>query len=373
MTTIINKIRILLIILISIFLSLLIVELLFRIWSPPQVKLMGKNILLKKNITTNNLYNFDSEKIKNNIVITKNSLGFRGPEAPLNFSKHLTLIAVGGSTTECIFITEGKTWVDYLQSNLIIKYPNMWVNNAGIDGHSTWGHIELMKQYIGNLRPNYVLFLVGINDMAIDGGRDQDKQQIVGSKELTIKNMGQRLIDHSMVLAYFKFQKNKKTGHDITALNDSIVNYKVLGTTTNFETVSIQDLEKFDKLLIEYKNRLKTLIYLSKENSIKPIFVTQPAVYGFGIDEVTGIDLGEIPISDFTEDGVVRKGSDKWMLLQKYNNVTREVANEFNIPLIDLANEMPKNTKYYYDYIHFTEEGAQKVGEILSKHLVTIL
>ncbi|HWS48739.1 MAG TPA: SGNH/GDSL hydrolase family protein [Candidatus Methanoperedens sp.] len=378
MKKIIKKMSVLFLSIFCVFVSLLVVEVVLRIWGPPQIRLVGTKLLLKKNITTKNSCYFDSDKIKKNIVVTKNSLGFRGPEPPENFYKHLSLVAVGGSTTECIFITEGKTWTDYLQSNLLTYFPDIWINNAGIDGHSTYGHIELMRQYVGKLRPDYVLFLVGINDMAVEGESIQDKQQI--SEENVIgKSIIQKIRDNSMILAFYKFQKDKKIGHDMFTMKttikeyNSIVNYKVLGASTDYDAVTSQDLERINNNLMAYRNRLERLVLLTKSYSIHPILVTQPAVYGFGVDDVTGIDLGNIPIVEFTEPGVTRSGKDKWMILQKYNEVTREVSSEFGIPLIDLAMEMPKSTKYFYDYIHFTEEGAQKVGEIVTKNLIKIL
>lgn len=33
--------------------------------------------------------------------------------------------------------------------------------------------------------------------------------------------------------------------------------------------------------------------------------------------------------------------------------------------VVDLAKEMPRNSKYYYDFHHFINEGAEKVAEII--------
>ena len=38
-------------------------------------------------------------------------------------------------------------------------------------------------------------------------------------------------------------------------------------------------------------------------------------------------------------------------------------------PGIDLAVRMPKNSIYYYDAIHFTNEGAKQVAGIVSEEL----
>lgn len=357
----------------SLTISIAAIEILFRIWRPPQLRLGGMTILLVRNKTIENNFYFNSDKIQNHITIKKNSLGFRGPEPPIDFSRHLTMLAIGGSTTETIFITEGKTWTDYLQTHLVSKFPNLWINNAGIDGHSTYGHIQSMKQYIGQLKSKYVLFLVGINDMGIEQGRNQDNQQIMDSEPNQQNNLWQMLKNQSMILVYFQFLGSKKGGHDFAVNSDWIINYSVLGTNTEYTPITNEDMTKTQILLSAYKKRLRTLITLTQSFSIKPILITQPAVYGSEIDDVTGINLGEIPVSDFTEEGITRSGSDKWMLLQKYNDVTKEIAHELEIPVIDLANEMPKSTRYYYDYTHFTEKGAEKVGEILAQYLVGIL
>ncbi len=60
-------------------------------------------------------------------------------------------------------------------------------------------------------------------------------------------------------------------------------------------------------------------------------------------------------------------------MLEKYNEGTRQVAKEKNIPLIDLAHDLPKSSKYFYDIVHFTNDGAEKTSEILYDSLTSIL
>jgi hypothetical protein len=56
--------------------------------------------------------------------------------------------------------------------------------------------------------------------------------------------------------------------------------------------------------------------------------------------------------------------------LELYNDVLRSHSSQ--VTVIDLSREMPKNSKYYYDFIHFTNEGARLVSEILFKHLEAV-
>jgi len=42
---------------------------------------------------------------------------------------------------------------------------DIWINNAGLDGHSTAGHLVLMREYIALMKPDVVIFLIGLNDV----------------------------------------------------------------------------------------------------------------------------------------------------------------------------------------------------------------
>jgi hypothetical protein len=57
--------------------------------------------------------------------------------------------------------------------------------------------------------------------------------------------------------------------------------------------------------------------------------------------------------------------------LELYNDVLRSYSTQLTV--IDLSHEMPKNSTYYYDFIHFADEGAELVSRILFKHLVPVL
>lgn len=356
----------------SFIIAIVFFEIVLRIWKPPYIRVRGNTILLEKNKTNINIYNFASDKIHNNVVVRRNSLGFRGPEPPIDFSTYKTVIAIGGSTTECIFVTEGKTWSDVIYSKLKNHYRNFWINNAGMDGASTFGHIQMLRQYILKLKPDYIALLVGINDMAINRENRYDTFQF--TEEISSDNsIWQKIKNNSMVVSYITYKLGIKGQHSITTNSDYIVDFSVPGDTTVVKPVTQTDIDHFVAYIDGYKSRLRTIIDLSRSQSIEPILITQPTVYGFGIDPQTGVDLGEIVVSDFTEPNIPRRGKDKWFLLQMYNNATKEVAKDLGVSVIDLAVEMPKDSKYYYDHIHYTEEGAEMVGEILSRRLIEII
>ena len=82
----------------------------------------------------------------------------------------IDILAVGGSTTAESLINDGETWTDTLARTLSAPGRPVHVANAGLDGHSTFGHAKALRQWfprIPGLKPRLVLFHVGINDAVL--------------------------------------------------------------------------------------------------------------------------------------------------------------------------------------------------------------
>jgi lysophospholipase L1-like esterase len=112
--------------------------------------------------------------------------------------------------------------------------------------------------------------------------------------------------------------------------------------------------------------RLAKLIDITREQRSAPVLITQPALFGDAVDPTTRLDLSRFAFQDM--DGITA-----WSVLELYNEATRRVAAEAGVPLIDLAREMPKDSIYFYDGIHFTNAGARAVSEIISRSLCPIM
>ncbi len=355
---------------ITTIICLFIIELSLRyIWSPVQIRTNIDNIIPGKKTVIDNYYEYeDQNKIRNHIRTVINTLGFRGEEPPFNFLKNISIITVGGSTTECIMITEGKTWQDILKNNISKKIKDVWINNAGVDGHSTFGHIKMLENKIVDIKPNIAMFLVGINDVPLESSNTYDD-----SWNIIEKNKKNDLIYYSAIyrIINYIFSIDKIGTHKVVNWGDYVAKYsKEQGELLN--PIFNKDKDVLESRTINYENRLKKIIKICKDNGINPVFITQPAVYGFSIDETTGADLEKIIIHDWTE-AIPRSGKYKWQILEMFNDITRKVAVENEVLLIDLAKELPKNTDYFYDYIHYSEKGAEEVAKVINKSLCPYL
>jgi len=123
-------------------------------------------------------------------------------------------------------------------------------------------------------------------------------------------------------------------------------------------------LARHNNYIEQYKKRLIKLIHTAKLNGIEPILITEPKVWGIGIDTLTGINLENRKLSDNYNSKL------DWQILELYNHTTKKVGLETQTIVIDLAEEMPKSSRYYYDALHYTNAGAERVSEIIFNDLV---
>ena len=289
-------------------------------------------------------------------------LGFRGPNPPKNFEESLTMITVGGSATDCRFLSDGKTWPDRLSVRLGQKFQKVWLNNAGMDGQSTFGNIILLKQVLIDLHPDYLLFLVGVNDAGRSDLNRRDAH-FIGEK-----TRAGRLTDASELLSTLRVIWRSRQAHERQL--DHVFDLDLAKVPTKFvsdeEVARRLEHARQQRAVSSYRDRLNQIVLIARDAGIEPILVTQPALFGEGTDPTTGVDLGPLVY------GVITSGQ-MWKILEIYNDVTRSVGRAHEVVVIDLARELPKDSAYYYDWIHYTNEGAARVADILSSRLESYL
>jgi hypothetical protein len=275
-----------------------------------------------------------------------------------------SLIAVGGSTTECSLVSDGKTWTDVLAGRLNERFDNIWVNNAGLDGHSTFGHTILLNDIILSIHPNLLLLLVGANDVGLEKPNAHTASHIEGPVrfegiEGLVKSLAYRSEIMNLVLNGYRAWRANYRG-----LFHTNVDLRSLGHVQEYEEDVAQLLARHQSHFIPfYRERLENLVETCTQNQIDVVLITQPALYGYGIDGQTGVDLASVAV----QKGM--SGATKWKVLELYNDCTRTVAAQRGVELIDLATELPKNSALFYDFLHYTNEGSVQVGTIVAKHV----
>lgn len=335
--------------------AFLLLEALLRIYNPLPFRLRGDDIVLPAGFRYTR-QNAAGSKLDPVTVHTKNRLGFRGPNLPEDFAVRLSIVTVGGSTTECFFLSDGKTWTDVMATELAKKHPNVWVNNAGFDGHSTFGHLVLLQSVLVKLRPTVVLFLAGVNDVGAEWGYPKNEFDDPPPAGLVHRLARSSEIFNSML----NVVRAWRAGHlDFEDPPVSLAEYPHFSMTDE-EVADIVATHQHSRA--GYEARLVRLARVSRTAKIEPVFLTQPELVGDTIDPETGIDLSTLAEHDLN-------GRADWLLLESYNDVMRRVAVREGVFLIDLAHQLPKDSRYFYDLLHYSNQGARAVGLIVAAEL----
>lgn len=196
------------------------------------------------------------------------------------------------------------------------------MNNAGINGQSTYGHKFLLEDYIIPLRPNVLIFLIGLND--IDRTyllKDSDHLKGEGSSSLSIF-----LKKHSEV---YNLYTTITSALDVKRFNFPLPNVDL--RLAKFDTLHIPETEYNSRLQLEndmlngYKVRVKQLINLCQKNNIYPIFINQPLLIGPAYDSILQLNLSNIKLNDSTNSLFY------WRKLSMYNNELKNICQQYSV------------------------------------------
>ncbi len=335
-------------------------EISLNIYNPFGFRLKGNNIILENNTIRH--FNINDKEI----IHSKNSLGLRGPE--LTNNDLVKIITVGGSTTENFYHDDKKTW-PYLFYQKMNKKVNakIWVNNAGLDGHSTYGHIKLIEDFLYKIEPDIIIFFIGANDINLDKENTFDINYDFSIKNIFktenqryfIKNLGSFLATKSEFFSlllnlyryYFKTQHNHiySKGKINMQAYDHLKHDREIYPLNKF---NIEQNNIKNKLIPQYRKRIEKLISLSKIYNFKPVFITQPTIYGSSSKK----NLEKRSINS----------ADRFYLnLELYNQELRLLYKTKKINLIDIAKDMPKSKNLFVDKIHFTSNGLEFISRYL--------
>jgi lysophospholipase L1-like esterase len=342
----------------------LLLEAALRLYHPLEIRFKPDRIVLP----VNKRYVFDNckkfpHKLPRTTVHTKNFLGFRGAPPPKDFADYLTIVTIGGSTTECFYLSDGKTWTDVLGRLLSGDFRRLWVNNAGLDGATTYRHLLLLEDYLVKLRPKVAIFLVGINDVGAGDLEESNRK-----KSSALKNLSNRVMNHSEVYSLGQNLYRYLVARD-RGLHHREIDLKSQETLDRVAAgVREETLSKLhQESLPYYRQRLEKLIVTGRGHGIEPVFLTQPVLYGKGTDPATAVDLATVKLGENLNGALMLE------VVELYNEALRQVARRSGAPLIDLAAKMPRDSALYYDYLHYTEAGAVAVAEIVHRELRPLL
>ena len=312
---------------------------------------------------------------------------------PLTDAYTYRLLALGGSTTECLLLDQTEAWPNLLQT-LLNSTQNtgqrFWVGNVGKSGHTTHNHIlqleRLLEQYP---EIDAVLLLTGVNDFIIRLEKDENYQAVFSFDSLNRSEYEKHLKKSFAIYpdwdlepsgAFYQrtelWRRLMKTieSYFLSSEREDFVLDKVgmahVRWTENRKRSSSfrTTLPDLSTALTEYAYHIETLIDIAERKGVRPIFMTQPSLWRRDLPEAWESLLwlggvGEYPWEEYYTVEALEEG------MQLYNAVLQEICERRKVECLDLAARLPKDLSVFYDDVHFNENGSRQVAEYLAAYI----
>ena len=346
----------------SLLIGVLLVELVFGSWlRNPWSRVVALNVTLNERLTydATDLYAGGGP-----VVYTRDRYGLRGRYGE---PRDINILTVGGSTTDERYINDGETWQDELERQLRAAGKPATVANAGVTGHSTYGHLSSYLYWfplIPGLRPRYTLLYLGINDffllqhvLYLDGpaGGVSPLMSIIKADSATWHLY--RVV-RGTVQAY-RWQIH----HD--RVDFSRLHYTSAPTLPDFEPVGRSQMEAF-------RQRFVQLLDAVRRSGSTPVCITQPTRH-FRIEPdgtVLGLD-GDVSIEEAIFDTFPINGVDYFHLRRMLDDVILSECHAAGGPTIDMA-VAPWEDADFYDFVHMTPHGVNTLGRRIAAAMVNL-
>jgi len=289
-----------------------------------------------------------------------NSFGFRGQTMVTAQKEPNTfrIFFMGGSFVEEMAIPEEKTFPALIEKKLSSNFLNKQFEciNAGISGFMSPDLIAQFEHQILNYQPDLIILTVpAINDLRYGTLPEYNPDRPLPPTEKPKKP----LLSYSRSL-YVLYRFAGRYQHEHTPYWKSL---KKLRETAKKSPYTDIPTSKAHNTFI--KNIYK-IIQLAKNNNIRILLASEPSIYQTPlppqIEEMlwVGYMRKEINLSPaFLEKEMSR-----------FNAGAQLLAEKEGVDFIDLAQSIPKSSDYFYDDLHLTPLGSQKVAEILTSWLI---
>jgi lysophospholipase L1-like esterase len=307
-----------------------------------------------------------------------NSMGARAREWSDDRSSEYRVLAMGGSTTECLMNDQERAWPAVLERELGTREGrSVWVGNIGRSGLSSRHHLLQAERLLATYDPDMVVLLVGVNDLAgrlRGGARDDDADLAMAFQVTPGETSGVRWKNDPW------FKRTRVWGA-LRALKYNWLNRALEQDREGKATESWREMRRrgrrtselpdLESALEEYRGNLTRIVELVRRRGAEPILMTQPTLWRTDLTEAEERLLWMGGVGDFrTEPGAVYYTADALAQgMDLYNRALLQVCRELSARCFDAASILPKTTAMFFDDCHFTDEGNLFLGRAVASFL----
>ncbi len=297
-----------------------------------QIRCKGKrNIVMRENSPNEDSFRSPFNDSSKKYIFRVDENGFVKP-SKIHENPDIKIFFLGGSTTESELVDESYRF-PYLVGRILEEKTHKKINsyNAGKSGNNTIHSINNLVNKIIPLNPDIVIRMETINDL---------------STLLYEGSYWNRNNSRSNIACF-----NKNT--------DLLRNFHNEWDRSPYPNM-IYD-EKYRQIIkAEHRRILELFIAITKAAKAKPVLATQFNRIESNPDFTTG--HGDKKFNEIYR-----------QLYADFNEITRQVAKENNILLIDLARAVKPEERYIYDAVHVTNEGSKIVAQTIARELKRVI
>jgi lysophospholipase L1-like esterase len=318
--------------------------------------------------------------------LTINAAGMRG-DLPTD-EQGYRILAVGGSTTICVYLDDSQAWPLLLQRDLnaALDRNEVWVGNVGRPGHRSDHHILQMEKLLDQYPDiDMVVSLVGINDLItnlpVDDKRpvrapvQSQRQMLVMSFSLFPgwdedtpwyrRNLFGRIHRLSTWRPFPGTQK----------LRPMDEKGEFVATLRRFRQRAGRFRHDPPELAVQrsaYETNLHRMVDIAQSRDVRLLLVTQPTLWSDALSpaERKLLWAGGPPFFLLRNGATYFSAEALASAMTSYNDTLLKVCGERTIECLDAASRMTPTTDNFYDDAHFTERGSAALASLISDYLL---
>ena len=309
-----------------------------------------------------------------------NEFGFRSSsmKTAKKTSGVYRIFFLGGSTTENLYLPEEKTFSYLVEKNLNQIYPDRKFEsiNGGISGYLAADVLTTLIYKVMYYEPDAVVVMLGVNDLRYGTIPSFDPiHRLQYRKTLYTPGFEEgawptlaKLLKRSHFLTLIKWRLiNRLFPPDAERHKSRIEQFdawrrerKQVPFTPISESKSYDDFIKY----------LKEIIFICQGHGVRLILMTEPSVYQENLPPQIDERLWMGWLGAASHLKINLSPEFLYREMNRFNNAVKELSQKYNVELIDLEREIPKNLDYFFDDVHLTPLGAERASEFISSHFL---
>lgn len=307
-----------------------------------------------------------------------NGDGIRGDELPRGDA--YCILAVGGSTTECLYLDQEEAWPRLLERKLTALGTPTWIGNVGKSGLRTREHVVQVDLLLDqHPRIDAVLMLVGQNDfmyvLKAQEHFDPSFMSRPDARQLLVRRTFYRVDDFAkeggLALWYFLREKLGSSGlpeTDPDEVLDDVGRAVQRWREQRRNAAAILDrLPDLTPGLTDYQRNLEYILDAVEKRKKRIVLVTQPSLWRADLTAEEQALLqsgykglrGQNPKREYYSVAALERG------IAEFNRLLQAIAQRRGVECIDLAARLPRDSSLFYDDVHFNEKGSARVADLL--------